>query len=89
MPPLARSKNLLGSRQRLPGRPDKERSLAYANETLSDDQEAGFELQNVPAMQVMKDQSAVATAEGDLTVSKATLKLQRTSHQKRAHQDHR
>jgi outer membrane protein TolC len=52
----------------------KERSLAYANETLSDDQKQ-LELQNVPAMQVMKDQSAVATAEGDLTVARATLKL--------------
>jgi outer membrane protein TolC len=53
----------------------KEHSLAYANETLSDDQKQ-LELQNVPAMQVMKDQSAVASAEGDLTVSKAALKLQ-------------
>jgi len=52
----------------------KERSLAYANEILSDDQKQ-LELQNVPAMQVTKDQSAVATAEGDLTVSKATLRL--------------
>jgi outer membrane protein TolC len=52
----------------------KERSLAYANETLSDDQKQ-FQLQNIPAMQVMKDESAVATAEGDLTVAKATLKL--------------
>jgi outer membrane protein TolC len=52
----------------------KERSLAYANETLSDDQKQ-LQLQNVPAMQVMKDQSAVATAEGDLTVAKATLRL--------------
>ena len=53
----------------------KQRSLAYANETLSDDQKQ-LELQNVPAMQVMKDESAVATAEGDLTVSKAALRLQ-------------
>lgn len=52
----------------------KERSLAYANETLSDDQKQ-LQLQNVPAMQVMKDQAAVATAEGDLTVAKATLRL--------------
>ena len=52
----------------------KTRSLAYANETLSDDQKQ-LQLQNVPAMQVMKDQSAVATAEGDLTVSNATLRL--------------
>jgi outer membrane protein TolC len=52
----------------------KERSLAYANETLSDD-EKQLQLQNVPAMQVMKDQAAVATAEGDLTVARATLRL--------------
>nr|WP_252263446.1 TolC family protein [Paracidobacterium acidisoli] len=52
----------------------KERSLAYANETLSDDQKQ-FQLQNVPAMQVMKDQAAVATSEGDLTVARATLRL--------------
>lgn len=52
----------------------KERSLAYANETLSDDQKQ-LQLQNIPAMQVMKDQSAVATSEGDLTVAKATLRL--------------
>ncbi|WP_446742875.1 TolC family protein [Silvibacterium acidisoli] len=52
----------------------KERSLAYANETLADDQKQ-FDLQNIPAMQVMKDQSAVATSEGDLTVARATLRL--------------
>jgi outer membrane protein TolC len=52
----------------------KERSLAYANETLSDDQKQ-LQLQNVPALQVMKDQSAVAASEGDLTVARATLKL--------------
>lgn len=52
----------------------KERSLAYANETLSDD-EKQLQLQNVPAMQVMKDQAAVATAEGDLTVARSTLRL--------------
>jgi len=53
----------------------KEHSLAYANEILSDDQKQ-LQLQNIPAMQVMKDQSAVAAAEGDLTVSKAALRLQ-------------
>src|SRR5271170_3648794 len=53
----------------------KDRSLAYANETLTDDQKQ-LDLQNIPAMQVMKDQSAVASAEGDLTVSKAALRLQ-------------
>jgi outer membrane protein TolC len=52
----------------------KERSLAYANEILSDDQKQ-LELKSIPAMQVLKDQAAVASAEGDLTVSKATLKL--------------
>jgi outer membrane protein TolC len=52
----------------------KTRSLAFANETLSDDQKQ-FQLKNIPAMQVMKDQAAVATSEGDLTVSRATLKL--------------
>jgi outer membrane protein TolC len=52
----------------------KEHSLAYANETLSDDQKQ-LELKNIPAMQVMKDESAVASSEGDLTVSKATLRL--------------
>lgn len=52
----------------------KERSLAYANETLSDDQKQ-LELKAIPAMQVMKDQSAVAASEGDLTVARATLRL--------------
>lgn len=52
----------------------KERSLAYATEILSDDQKQ-LELQSIPAMQVLKDQAAVASAEGDLTISKATLKL--------------
>ncbi len=52
----------------------KERSLQYANETLNDDQKQ-LQLQNVPSMQVMKDQSAVASSEGDLTVAKATLRL--------------
>jgi outer membrane protein TolC len=51
----------------------KTRSLAYANQTLTDDQKQ-LELQNVPAMQIMKDQSAVASSEGDLTIAKATLR---------------
>ena len=51
----------------------KTRSLAYANETLADDQKQ-LELQNIPALQVMKDQSAVASSEGDLTIAKATLR---------------
>lgn len=53
----------------------KERSLDFANETLSDDQKQ-LQLQNVPAMQVLKDEAAVATSEGALTAAKATLKLQ-------------
>ena len=51
----------------------KTRSLEYANQTLTDDQKQ-LELLNIPALQVMKDQSAVATSEGDLTVAKATLR---------------
>ena len=51
----------------------KERSLAFANKTLSDDQKQ-LELKAIPAMQVMTDQSAVATAEGDLTVARASLR---------------
>jgi outer membrane protein TolC len=51
----------------------KTRSLAYANQTLTDDQKQ-LALQNIPAMQVMKDQSAVASSEGDLTIAKATLR---------------
>jgi outer membrane protein TolC len=53
----------------------KERSLRFANETLDADQKQ-LQLQNVPAMTVMKDESTVATSEGDLTTAKATLKLQ-------------
>jgi len=52
----------------------KERSLAYANETLTDDQKQ-LQLQAIPAMQVLKDEAAVASSEGDLTVAKATLRL--------------
>jgi outer membrane protein TolC len=51
----------------------KTRSLDYANQTLADDQKQ-LELQNIPALQVMKDQSAVASSEGDLTIAKATLR---------------
>src|SRR3984957_9657259 len=51
----------------------KTRSLDYANQTLTDDQKQ-LELQNIPAMQVTKDQSAVASSEGDLTIAKATLR---------------
>ena len=52
----------------------KERSLSFAQNTLSDDQKQ-LDLKAIPAMQVMTDESAVATAEGDLTVSRATLRL--------------
>ena len=52
----------------------KTRSLGFANQTLSDDQKQ-LELKAIPAMQVMTDQSAVATAEGDLTVARAALRL--------------
>ena len=51
-----------------------ERSLGFANKNLSDDQKQ-LELQAIPAMQVMTDQSAVATAEGTLTVARASLRL--------------
>ena len=52
----------------------KERSLSFAQKTLSDDQKQ-LELNAIPAMQVIKDQSDVATSEGDLTVARATLRL--------------
>jgi outer membrane protein TolC len=51
-----------------------ERSLGFANKNLSDDQKQ-LELQSIPAMQVMTDQSAVAAAEGNLTVARASLRL--------------
>jgi outer membrane protein TolC len=51
-----------------------ERALGFANKTLSDDQKQ-LELQAIPAMQVMTDQAAVATAEGNLTVARASLRL--------------
>jgi outer membrane protein TolC len=52
----------------------KERLLSFAQKTLSDDQKQ-LELNAIPAMQVTKDQSDVATSEGDLTVARATLRL--------------
>lgn len=52
----------------------KERSLAFAQQTLQDD-EKQLKLNAIPAMQVLKDQSDVATSEGDLTVSRANLRL--------------
>ena len=51
-----------------------ERALGFANKTLSDDQKQ-LELHAIPALQVMTDQNAVATAEGNLTVSRASLRL--------------
>ncbi len=51
-----------------------ERSLGFANKNLSDDQKQ-LEFQAIPVMQVMTDQSAVATAEGNLTVARASLRL--------------
>lgn len=52
----------------------KERSLSFAQETLTMDQKQ-LDLNAIPAMQVMTDQSSVATSEGDLTVARATLRL--------------
>ncbi len=52
----------------------KERALGFANQTLSDDQKQ-LKLNAIPALQVMTDQSAVATAEGNLTVARSTLRL--------------
>ncbi len=52
----------------------KERSLAFAQHTLQDDQKQ-LDLKAIPAMQVITDESLVATSEGDLTVSRATLRL--------------
>ncbi|UWZ86658.1 TolC family protein [Occallatibacter riparius] len=52
----------------------KENLLAFSQKTLSDDQKQ-LELGAIPAMQVMKDGSDVATSEGDLTVARATLRL--------------
>jgi outer membrane protein TolC len=52
----------------------KDRSLAFAQQTLQDD-EKQLKLNAIPEMQVLKDQSDVATSEGDLTVSRANLRL--------------
>ncbi len=51
-----------------------ERSLGFANKNLSDDRKQ-LELQAIPAMQVLTDQSVVAQAEGNLTVARASLRL--------------
>jgi outer membrane protein TolC len=52
----------------------KERSLSFAQRVLQDDQKQ-LQLNAIPALQVDKDESDVATSEGDLTVSRATLRL--------------
>ncbi len=52
----------------------KEHLLSFAQKTLSDDQKQ-LELNAIPAMQVTKDQSDVATSEGDLTLARTTLRL--------------
>jgi outer membrane protein TolC len=52
----------------------KESLLTFAQKTLSDDQKQ-LELNAIPAMQVTKDESDMATREGDLTVARATLRL--------------
>lgn len=49
-------------------------SLSFAQQTLDMDQKQ-LALNAIPAMQVMTDQSAVATAEGNLTVARASLRL--------------
>lgn len=50
-----------------------EHTLAFANQTLSDDQKQ-LDLKAIPALQVMQDETAVATAEGNLTVARANLR---------------
>jgi outer membrane protein TolC len=52
----------------------KERSLAFVQQNLATDQKQ-LQLNAIPAMQVIKDQSDEATSEGDLTVSRANLRL--------------
>lgn len=51
-----------------------DRTLSFAQQTLDMDQKQ-LNLNAIPAMQVMTDQSAVATAEGNLTVARASLRL--------------
>ena len=51
-----------------------ERSLAFSQQTLEMDQKQ-LDLKAIPAMQVLTDQSDVATAEGNLTVARASLRL--------------
>jgi len=51
-----------------------ERSVSFAQKTMDDDQKQ-LDLQAIPKLQVMKDQSDLAARQGDLTVAKAQLKL--------------
>ena len=53
----------------------KERSLAFAEKSLDDEQKQ-LKLEAVPAMDVMKAETEVATRQQDLTITKATLQLQ-------------
>lgn len=52
----------------------KQRSLDFAQKTLQDDKEK-LKLNAIPALQVMKDEADVAAREGDLTVARASLRL--------------
>ena len=51
-----------------------QQALDFAQKTMQDDQKQ-LDLHAIPAMQVLTDQSAVATAEGNLTVARASLRL--------------
>jgi outer membrane protein TolC len=53
----------------------KERSLAFAQKSLDDEQKQ-LGLKAVPAMDVMKAETEVATRQQDLTISKTSLQLQ-------------
>lgn len=53
----------------------KERSLAFAEQSLDQEQKQ-LQLKAVPALDVMKAQTEVATRQQDLTVSRTTLQLQ-------------
>ncbi len=64
----------------------KQRSLDFAQQTLHDDQEQ-LNLKAIPALQVLKDQSDVATSEGDLTVSRANLRLNELLLKERDHKE--
>lgn len=52
----------------------KERLVAFAHKTLQDDRKQ-LALNAIPAMQVLKDESDVATSEGDLTIARSNLRL--------------